>query len=526
MLLVGLSGTALVALSGGAGAADRPATWNGLAEAAGFRFSVLKPAQLPTADEVAGLSIPFAHAESDSSPAGRAIGSWLWPGETAAAAKSLLLVGLDPSAAESDRQQRERENPGHGCDPKRPLGTPAVTDPTGSTVIVPAQTLRSPITNEPIYDPTDNPCGEAAARTALQTAVNERVPEYPFWAHSLWPPVSASDRMDRSTICDTPAAFPPSYELPPQTQRPCPDTGQSGGMIEAISNENGNWGTAQVSSFDVPGIATARQITSLARTEWLGNVLLSSATVTIEDLTLLGPNESPFVHIDALTSTAVIASDDRAPVTRLDATGVTVALGGTRYDAVIERDRIRVADQSLPEPVQKQMTTALDALSRRVTFGTCAADAACSVAGADAAGDASAQGAGAGVDEATRTARVAGVAIALTGTNSVEGATTLRLSFGLAEASALTRVSPQYSPPPFTGFGGGASLPGGGFAAPAPGAQPAPFFESGPQVLRGAPVRGVLPSEPVPAAVVLVAILGMVAGGGALVAAGVWETTT
>ncbi len=526
VLLLGASGAGLVALSTGAGAADRPATWYGAAEASGFRFSVIKPAQLPTADEVAGLSVPFARAESDSSPAGRAIGSWLWPGETTASAKSLLLVGLDPSAADAERQAREDENPGHGCDPKRTLSTPAVSDPAGAGVTIPPQTIRSPITGRPVYDPTDNPCGEAAARTALQTTVNERVPEYPFWAHSLWPPVSPGDRADRATVCDAPKAFPPAYDLPEQLRSPCPNTGESatGGLIEAISNENGNWATAQVGSFELPGIARAEQITSLARVEWIGNVLLSSATVTIENLSLLAPDTAEaFVHVDTLTSTATIASDDRAPVTSLEASGVTVTLAGSTYEAAIDRDRIRVVDQSLPATVQQQLTAALDALSRRVTFGTCAADATCGIDGADATADASA---GAATKATGARARTAGLAISLTESNSAEGATTLRLSFGLAEAAALARASDTFVPPPPPDIGGGYVPPGGNVAQPAPSALGDAVIPGVPQFGRAVPLRGVLPSEPVPAAVVLVAILGMVAGGGALVAAGVWETTT
>ena len=65
---------AVVPTSVAASAASAPDSYDAAAEAAGIRIQVVKPAALPTSDELATIAIPFAHAEASSSPVGRARG--------------------------------------------------------------------------------------------------------------------------------------------------------------------------------------------------------------------------------------------------------------------------------------------------------------------------------------------------------------------------------------------------------------------------------------------------------------------
>lgn len=508
------------ALGPAAVADDRPATWSAHAEASGVRVSVLKPAGLPTSDEIAGLSIPFARTETDSSPIGRAIASWLWPGEGIADVKSLLLVGLDPSAAQAEQEQRKNNHPGtDGCQPERALAVPEVVDPNTGEVLVPATPVTNPITGQPLYDPTDNPCGEAAARIALQTLVRERVPDYPFWAHSLWPPNRENDRHDEQTICTTTASFPTAWQLPKNN---CPVDADAArtGFTEATSNEGGNWSTSQLTNVTVPGVMRAGAVTSIARTEWKRGSILASTSVTIADLSILGAGGAELIHVDALVAGATAASDTTKPVATLTASGVTVTLAGQRYEARIERGDVVVTDQRLPEQVRRQLTAALDLATasnrQRVAFGD-----------ADAEGAASAAAAGVRADPAAHAASVSALTVELGAADSLEGSSVVRFSVGVADARAITRASSgAFVPPPFPGYPGAF----GGAPPVAPPAAFVPPSASGPQD-RVAPYRAqvvagstIPASEPIPAGVVVAAMLAVILSAGGMVAAGIWET--
>ncbi len=504
-----------------AGAVDRPGTWSSVAEASGLRVSVVRPAALPTNDEVGGLSIPFARAQTDSSPSGRAIGSWLWPGEGLADAKSLLLVGLDPSTAEAEIEERKRRHPGtNGCEPERVLATPEVSHPaTGETLVV-SKPIVNPLTNSTIPDPTDNPCGEYQARAALQRVVKERVPDYPFWARSVWPAVQPEDAAERRTLCEALGAFPEQWQLPPQVREPCPPGREArGGVTEARSDHRGSWASARLARFEVPGFVRAEEVTALSSVEWRGRVLAASSTASFENLEILGPAGSEFVTAEFLRSTVIAFSDGRPAELGIEASGLTVVLSGSRYRAAIGRDGVRITDTSLPEDLRDQILAALDRAAIR--FGEVSA------------GDLSLSGAAGGPQARAGTpASVTAFSIELVlgGRDALQGRTTVRLSFGTATAAALTR----WSPPARIGSGnGGSSIDSRKVFVPGvPGLSPTTVGE-GPGEVRGTAkpslvgrgsLMGLSTSEPIPPALVVLAIVGAAVVAGLMVLAGIRET--
>ncbi|HVL89387.1 MAG TPA: hypothetical protein VM841_04035, partial [Actinomycetota bacterium] len=223
LLAVGAASCLLAAtFTPGAIASDIPASYDAVAESAAFQVRVLKPAALPTSDELATIAIPFSHAEASSSPLGRAIGSWLWPGETVADVKSLALVGLDPGADETACAERQ-----DGSDKPRTLAL--VPNPAGGEIA--------------ILDPADNPCGSASFKQIFAGQIDNdegsptrgqrtggvirAMPDYPFWSVAQYPSPSGRSDADRKVLCQAPGAIP---DEPWHTPR---DACPPGGMPDA-----------------------------------------------------------------------------------------------------------------------------------------------------------------------------------------------------------------------------------------------------------------------------------------------------
>lgn len=532
MLTFGASAGVLMLPTVPAAAGSRPETYDGTAQAQAWRISVVKPAALPTSDELAGLGMPFAYAHADQSPIGRAIGSWLWPGEGVADVKSLLLLGLDPGADETACADRLA-----GRTTQRNLATPAVDHPVDGSPLVPRQEL-------PVKDPMDNPCGSAGFKQFMAGQTNPKtgrreggmiraLPDYPFWAHTLYPPNDPSnprERDDARAACHAPGAFPPVWGFPSDAcpERQPPQTTPLVGWGEAHSRADRNAAGALVTSFAPAGaLVRAGGMSATATVEWRGTTLVSTSTVEVNDLQILAPGGTPFLSIDVLRSRADAYSDARPPAGRLTLSGVSVVLAGTPCTvsrpcrATIDRDGISVVDQGIPKEAQAAINDALDSAKTGLSPVVRVADI-------DAGAGLSAAGPAVLVDRDAHLAEVGGLTVELSSVSSLEGKTTVRLTFGAASAHAVGRFSPPltFEPPGFV------PPPSGDGAAPAPvfdaGPAPGPVSEPGTPPAAGRPARPaaavMLASQPVPPGVVLLAVLGMMLGAGALVVAGIWET--
>lgn len=513
-------------LSPVATASDEPESFEAAAEAAAFQVRVLKPAALPTSDELATLAIPFARAETSSSPVSRAIGSWLWPGETAADAKSLALVGLDPGADETACAEREA-----GRDPQRTLI--AIPNPAGGTI--------------PILDPSDNPCGSASFKQIFAGTIDRdegspsqgqrtgglirALPDYPFWARAQHPASSDADSSDRTVLCQAPGAIPAEPWHTPRDACP-PGGAPETGLASAAASSQRTAAQSTVADLSL-AIVGARAVSSSASIEWIGSTLVATTGVQIDDLRIASADPAaPMITIASLRSTATASSDRRITTGSLDLAGVRVALASlpasmpcssaNPCEAAIARDGIRITDASVPGEIRDGIDQALALLSVRIPSQSIDAAGQAAAAGAQAAGP------GVAVSQDRRRADVAGIEIGVAAENSLEGRSLLSLRIGAASATAVAAYGPRID------VGGDHRIPGPGAIGGGAGPGPAPHgdYEYDPPAAPRAPDRArpvasshLPPSQPIPPLLGLIAFAAILAGAAAMVAFGIWETS-
>jgi len=510
-------------------ASNRPESYDAAAEAAAFRVRVVKPAALPTSDEFATLAIPFARAETSSSPLGRAIGSWLWPGETVADVKSLGLVGLDPGADETACADRQA-----GRDTPRTLA--AIPNPAGGEIAIP--------------DPSDNPCGSASFKQIFAGQIDSdagsptrgqrtgglirALPDYPFWSVAQYPSSSEADESDRTVLCQAPGAIP---EEPWHTPREaCPPGGApDAGMAAAFASADRNAAQSTVADLALGPIA-ARAVSAIASTDWNGGTLIATTSVQIDDLRIASADPSvPMLTIGSLRSTATASSDGRLTGGSLQLAGVRVALAGlpasmpcsaaAPCEASIGRDGVTVADASVPAELRDALDQALTMLA--VSIPSEPADA----AGQTVAAGGAAAGPAVAIAPDRRAARVAGIRIDLAADNSLEGRTLVSLDVGGAAAAAVARfgealdvgggarIDDDFGAGP---VGGGSGSIGGVPAGDAPRPDASPLRPPlGTRAVGASPIPA---SQPIPPALALLVFVAILAGTAGLVAFGIWET--
>jgi hypothetical protein len=521
--LLGGSGLALALPALHAGADDRPETWNGLAEAQAVRISVQKPAALPTSDELAGLGIPFARSETTSSPSGRSIGSWLWPGETVADVKSLLAIAFDTGSSHQECERRKTDP-----DRQRNLRTPDVRDPITGEVIVPGGPVLDPTSGKPIKDPSDNPCGQETFLGFLGL-VGRALPDYPFWSSARWPENKRGDADDTRSLCNPPANSTllaaigaPTNVCPPEVA----PLGARFGWTQAHSDADRHHAEAVIAGFRpaAPLVRTG-SVSTTSNVQWDGAALASSANVEINQLAFLMPDPAdpgnpakakPFLEIDTLRSQTSSYSDGRAPSGVLSLEGVRVTLGTMTLEARIDRDGITVVDQRIPEELRKALTDALDRASVESGYSISAADASVGVAGAGTALETAGE---------PHAATVGGLILSMEVSDSLGGREVVSLAFGAASSRAVTQLgipfvfpAPTFAPPPsFSPPSGGGTVTGGPVVIPPRRIAPAIVPPAAPRFFVAA-------SKPTPAGVIVLAVAGMLLGAGTLVAAGIWET--
>lgn len=508
---------------GAASAAFSLGSYDAHAEAAGVRLQILKPAALPTSDELATLAIPFSRAEASSSPLGRAIGSWLWPGETAADAKSLALVGLDPGADETACAERES-----GAGRPRTLAT--VPNPAGGELA--------------IADPSDNPCGSASFKQIFAGQVERdpnspehgrrtgglirSMPDYPFWAVAQYPSAGGSES-ERKVLCQAPGAIPAEPWHTPRDVCPpggAPDAGFAAASASATRD------AAQSSVADLTlGPMRAGSIAATSVVTFAGSAIVATATVAIEDLTVFGADATvPLLRIQSLRSTATASSDGTLTAGSFTLGAVYVALPGLPAGvacsaanpcaATIGRDGVTVSAADVPAAVRGAVESAMDALAIRIPPQP-----------ADAAGQSASAGGGAagpGVTIGRTSADVAGLQIGLVADDSVQGRSVVTIRIGGAAASAVAAataggppIDDGVVPLPVTG-GDAAPRPVAGddsFVTP-PAAHPVPQQPA----TRAVASSTLPPSQPIPPAIAILAFFAILAGAAGMVAFGVWET--
>lgn len=494
-----------------------PATFEGFAQSSGLNVGVVKPAMLPTSDEVATLALPYSAAETSSSPLGRAIGSWLWPGETVADAKSLLLVGADPGADEAACKDRE-----DGRTHAAVIAT--VPNPAGA-----------PIT---ITDPTDNPCGAAGVKQILTGKIDtdpssptygtrtggvvRALPDYPFWARAQYPANDDADTQDRAVLCAAPGALP---EEPWHTPRDvcATDATPQSGVATATALHERQHASATLGAITA-GPVTVTAMVAHSTISWRDGVLVAQSSTRIDDVAIGSP--APFLVIESLRASAIASSDGLLTHGSLTVIGAKAALPGLPATTDCSQAKpcpVTVGDEGITPsiPVNDLVRQALKAIQIRI------GEVPLEAAGATITAGASARGPGTSIASDRRSASVAGLIVDIAGATSLEGRTITRLILASARASTLASEPSGVVTPPEAGAGGGI-LPKAHDAQPAsgPAGQAGESHVAGTRFVRAAPVAAVpLPaSKPIPPAVALLAFAAILAGASALIAFGVWET--
>lgn len=523
-------GFAVVPSPRAASAAFTLESYDAVAGSAGVRIQIVKPAALPTSDELATLAIPFSHAEASSSPLARGIGSWLWPGETAADAKSLALVGLDPGADETACAERE-----NGTGRARTLAT--IPSPSGGDGIA-------------VADPSDNPCGSASFKQIFAGQIERdpgsaqygqrtgglirAMPDYPFWASAQYPSADGRDAQ-RTVLCRAPGAMP---EEPWHTPREaCPPGVPDAGVAAASASAVRSAAQSSVANLSLATIR-AESVEATSSVTFAGAVLVSSSVVRFNDLSIAGDAAAPLLRIRSLVATATASSDGSLTGGSLLISGVQIALPGLPAGlpcsaarpctATIGRDGVRVADAAVPPAIAAAVAQAMDALSIRIAPNTIDAAGQSASAGIDAAGP------GVFVARDRRSVDVAGLQIGLAADDSLQGRSivTMRIAGAFAHAVA----APSRSAGGIDGIGGigdgedagGVPVAGrdgtpAGDAAP-PAAPPAASVRP-PVSSRNVAAPALPPSRPIPPALALLALAAVLAGAAGMVALGIWETS-
>lgn len=504
-------------------------SYDALAQSAGIRIQVVKPAALPTSDELATLAIPFSHAEASSSPLGRGIGSWLWPGETAADAKSLALVGLDPGADETACAERES---GTG----RPRTLATIPNPTGGGDIA-------------VADPSDNPCGSASFKQVFAGQIERdpnspqhgrrtgglirSMPDYPFWAVAQYPSAVGQDSQ-RKVLCQAPGAMPAEPWHTPRDVCPpggAPDAGLSAASASA-SRSSAQSSLANLSL----AVIRAESVEATSSVAFVGAVLVSSSVVRFTDLSIAGDAAAPLLRIGSLVATATASSDGALTGGSLLFSGVRAALPGLPPGlpcsaarpcaATIGRDGVRVADAAVPAVIAAAVAQAMDMLAIRVAPHAIGAAGQTASAGADASGP------GVLVARDRRSVDVAGLHVGLAADDSVQGRSIVTMRIAGASATAVAAPSrPAGDIGEVGGIDAGpADVPDGTdalpeFAAPAPPGMPPAAAVQPPLSSRIVAAPTLPPSQPIPPALALLALAVVLAGAAGMVAFGIWESS-